>query len=148
VVTRTNALGEPHRRTKDFHGDPQYMEERVTTTDGPYADTRDMYVAHTMFRREFGLMPALVRGVTAGDKERTQIVGEHMELLNMVLDHHHAAEDKHLWPRLLDRGSESVAPVVHLMEGQHENIGKTIARVSFPSGSSCFESAASASPPT
>ena len=45
----------------------------------------------------------------------------------MVLDHHHAAEDKHLWPRLLDRGSESVAPVVHLMEGQHENIGKTIA---------------------
>ena len=83
----------------------------MTTMGGRYADTRDMYVVHTMFRREFGLMAALVRGVTAGDTERAQIVAEHIELMNGVLHHHHAGEDKHLWPRLLGRGSEEVAPV-------------------------------------
>jgi len=71
-------------------------------------------------------MAALVRGVTAGDTERAQIVAEHIELMNEVLHHHHAGEDKHLWPRLLDRRSEEAALVVHLMKDQHESIGRTI----------------------
>jgi hypothetical protein len=33
----------------------------MTTPGGPYADTRDMYMVHTMLRREFALLPALVR---------------------------------------------------------------------------------------
>ena len=101
----------------------------MTTTDGPYADARDMYLAHTMFRREFGLMAGLVRGVSAGDEEHTQIVVKHIEVLNMVLHHHHAGEDKHLWPRLLERGSAEVATVVQLMESQHQSIGETTAEV-------------------
>src|SRR5215472_7521004 len=119
------ALRTPHRRTQGSRGDRQYGG-MVTTTGERYADTRDMYVVHTMFRREFGLMAALVRGVTAGDTERAQIVAEHIELMNGVLHHHHAGEDKHLWPRLVHRGSEEVTPVVHLMKDQHEGIGKTI----------------------
>jgi hemerythrin-like domain-containing protein len=85
-----------------------------------------MYVVHTMFLREFGLMAALVRGVTAGDTERAQIVAEHIELMNGILHHHHVGEDKHLWPRLLERGSGEAASVVHLMKDQHDSIGKTI----------------------
>jgi hemerythrin-like domain-containing protein len=88
-----------------------------------------MYAVHTFFRREFGLMPALVRGVTARDKERSQIVADHLELLNTVLHHHHRAEDKHLWPRLLDRGSKDVASLVHVMEGHHESVETMIAEV-------------------
>jgi hemerythrin-like domain-containing protein len=88
-----------------------------------------MYAVHTLFRREFSLMPALVRGVAARDKERSEIVADHILLMNTVLHHHHRAEDKHLWPRLLDRGSKDVASVVHVMEGQHENLETMIAEV-------------------
>jgi hemerythrin-like domain-containing protein len=83
-----------------------------------------MYMVHTMFRREFTLMPALVRGVATDDTERSQLVTEHIALVNDILHHHHEAEDKHLWPRLLARGSEEVASVVHLCESQHETIEK------------------------
>jgi hypothetical protein len=34
----------------------------VTTLNESLADPRDMFAPHTMFRREFGLMPGLVRG--------------------------------------------------------------------------------------
>ncbi|MCE7003986.1 hypothetical protein LWC34_14265 [Kibdelosporangium philippinense] len=42
------------------------------------ADTRDMSMAHTMFRREFAALPALVRTVAVGDTERADVVAEHM----------------------------------------------------------------------
>jgi hemerythrin-like domain-containing protein len=79
---------------------------------------------HTVFRREFALLPALVRGVAAGDQERSQIVADHIGLLDSMLYHHHHGEDVHLWPRLLERGSEEIAPIVHVMESQHEGIEK------------------------
>ena len=87
-----------------------------------FADTRDMYMVHTMFRREFAALPELVRGVAAGDTERAQLIAEHISMLTAVLGAHHRAEDAHLWPKLLDRGGEDVAPVVHAMEGHHERI--------------------------
>lgn len=87
-----------------------------------HADTRDMYMVHTTFRREFGALPGLVRNVQAGDIQRSQIVGDHIDILSIYLYAHHHSEDIHLWPRLLDRGPREVAPIVGLMEGQHENI--------------------------
>jgi hemerythrin-like domain-containing protein len=96
----------------------------MTTTDEQYADIREMYMVHTVFRREFALLPALVRGVAIGDKERSQIIADHIGLLNSSLHHHHHGEDKHLWPRLLERGSTEIAPIVHVMEEQHEGIEK------------------------
>ena len=86
------------------------------------ADTRDMYMVHTVFRREFGALPSLVRSVRTGDAERSQIIAHHIDVLSNFLDAHHRSEDIHLWPKLLDRGSQDVAPIVHLMEGQHEDI--------------------------
>src|SRR5580698_5857920 len=67
----------------------------------PYADVREMYMAHTMFRREFGLLPALIGGVSAADAARAQVVAQHFELIQSVLHHHHHAEDVYLWPRVL-----------------------------------------------
>jgi hemerythrin-like domain-containing protein len=86
------------------------------------ADIREMYMAHTMFRREFGLMPALVREVADGDRERAGIVADHIELITSVLEHHHHAEDVHLWPRLLQRAPEQAGAVARTMEEQHEAI--------------------------
>lgn len=77
---------------------------------------------HTVFRREFALMPGLVRGVAAGDRERSNVVADHIEFVNSMLYHHHHSEDKHLWPKLLHRGSHEVAPIVYMMEVQHANI--------------------------
>jgi hemerythrin-like domain-containing protein len=86
------------------------------------ADTRDMYMVHTMFRREFAALPELVRNVAAADTERAHLIAEHVGFLTAVLDAHHRAEDIHLWPRLLDRGGEEAGPVVRVMEGHHERI--------------------------
>ncbi|MFE9189502.1 hemerythrin domain-containing protein [Micromonospora sp. NPDC007208] len=101
----------------------------MTSVDEPLADTRDMLMAHTMFRREFSLLPGLVRGVAAGDNARSQIIAEHIELVENTLHHHHTSEDKHLWPRLLERGSAEIAPVVHVMEDQHQAIADLIDEV-------------------
>jgi hemerythrin-like domain-containing protein len=92
-------------------------------------DVRDMHAVHTMFRREFALVPALVREVTAGDKERVQVVAGHVALLTNVLHHHHHAEDEHLWPRLLERAPKDCDPLIELMERQHARLEKLLSEI-------------------
>lgn len=98
-------------------------------TQEPYADVRDMYMAHTMFLREFGLAPELVRATDAGDATRTRIVADHILLVDSVLEHHHHGEDEHLWPRLLTRAGAEAEPVVGVMEEQHGAIEKAVGAV-------------------
>jgi hemerythrin superfamily protein len=81
-----------------------------------------MVMVHTGFRREFGLMPQLVRGVFDGDRPRAGSIADHIELIDMVLEVHHTAEDRLIWPRLLERCPEEIRPLVHGMESQHERI--------------------------
>lgn len=88
----------------------------------PGAMTREMKMVHTGFRREFGLMPALVSGVADGDKRRAKIAAGHIEFISLVLHHHHHGEDKHIWPRLLERCPAELSPVIHTMEHHHERI--------------------------
>ncbi|MGI5212878.1 hemerythrin domain-containing protein [Plantactinospora sp. CA-290183] len=88
------------------------------------ADVRDMYVVHIALRREFGLLPALVRAVADGDVARSELVGGHIQLLCDLLHEHHQGEDDLLWPKLLDRVAEEIAPVVHTMEEQHGRLDK------------------------
>jgi hemerythrin-like domain-containing protein len=95
----------------------------------PLADTRDMFMVHTMFRREFGLLPGLVRGVADGDRERVKIVAEHIAMINTILTHHHHAEDAHLWPRLVERSYSESAGVVGIMESQHANVDRLEDRI-------------------
>jgi len=105
----------------------------MTTSTG--IDTREMIVVHTAFRRELGAAPALVRGVAAGDSDRAQVVGDHVELLLDMLHHHHVGEDELLWPKLLQRVPEELAPTVLLMESQHALIAaeREAAQAALPS---------------
>ncbi|GAA1284217.1 hypothetical protein Psi02_33960 [Planotetraspora silvatica] len=64
-----------------------------------------------------------------GDHERTRIVAGHIEGVATVLHHHHHSEDEHVWPLLLERVPEDLAPVVRLMESQHEEVARTAAGV-------------------
>ncbi|MBM0278492.1 hemerythrin domain-containing protein [Micromonospora tarensis] len=97
------------------------------------ADVRDMYMAHTMFRREFSLLPQLVRDVTPGDTTRAEVVGAHAEMLcsilHLHLHLHHEGEDLLLWPRLTQRGGAQAAAIVPIMEEQHHAIEKAHAAV-------------------
>jgi len=94
----------------------------MTTPDESLTDTRDMFAAHTMFRREFGLMPDLIRAVRAGDKERAALVADHVALVSSIVSWHHSAEDRHIWPRLRERCPEECASLGDVMEAQHHAI--------------------------
>ncbi|MFE0631912.1 hemerythrin domain-containing protein [Streptomyces sp. NPDC058864] len=90
--------------------------------DEPMADTRDMYMAHTALRREFRLLPDLIRSVAPGDTRRAEVVGAHAALVCRVLHTHHEGEDKLLWPKLVERAGVDAEVIVPTMEQQHHAI--------------------------
>ena len=94
----------------------------MTTMDESRADARDMFVVHTMFRREFGLMPGLVRAVTPGDTARAAVVADHVTLMTEGLAAHHQGEDDHIWPYLRERCPGECGALVSVMEDQHRAI--------------------------
>jgi Hemerythrin HHE cation binding domain len=102
----------------------------VTTLNESLADPRDMFAAHTMFRREFGLMPGLVRAVTPGDTQRAALAADHIALLSGVLSQRHAGEDGHIWPRPRERCPEESGPLAGVMEDQHHAIRTRLLQVS------------------
>ena len=59
------------------------------TARRPHFNGRKMVMVHDVFRREFALLPGLVAGVVAGDHARRQTIGDHVEALISVLNHHH-----------------------------------------------------------
>ncbi|MGP4102785.1 hemerythrin domain-containing protein [Nonomuraea sp. KM90] len=91
----------------------------------PGAKTREMLMVHDAFRREFGPLAELARGVADGDRERVELIAGHVELISFMLHHHHQGEDASIWPRLLERCPEEI-PSVHLMEEQHERLAAAI----------------------
>jgi hypothetical protein len=101
----------------------------MTTVNEPLADARDMFAAHTMFRREFGLMPGLVRAVATGDKQRSALVAGHVAMVSTILNHHHSGEDAYVWPPLRERCPEECAPLVVVMESQHHAIHNGLLQV-------------------
>ncbi|MEV4756996.1 hemerythrin domain-containing protein [Micromonospora sp. NPDC049559] len=93
------------------------------------ADVRDMYMAHAMLRREFSLLPQLVRSVAPGDANRAEAVAAHADLICHLLHRHHEGEDLLLWPRLHERGGAEAEAIVPTMEMQHAAIEEAHAEV-------------------
>jgi hemerythrin-like domain-containing protein len=92
-------------------------------------DTSVMPTLHTFHRREFRLAGGVVRGVAAGDLRRAAVVADHVEFLTRHLHHHHTIEDELMWPKLLERVPEELAPIVHLMESQHARVDGLIQEI-------------------
>lgn len=101
----------------------------MTASPTTGVDTRDMVVVHDSIRRQFGAAPALVRGVEPGDTARAAVVADHVDLLGDLLHHHHAGEDRLLWPVLQPRVAADIADTVNRMETQHEGIAAAQATV-------------------
>jgi hemerythrin-like domain-containing protein len=101
----------------------------TTIRDEQLTDTSEMLVVHSLFRRELRLASGLVRGVARGDSRRAAVVAAHLQLVEDVLHHHHTSEDDLLWPKLLQRVPVEIAPVVRLMEAQHQQVDGLLARI-------------------
>jgi len=67
--------------------------------------TSDMVLVHKVFRREFGMLPALIGGVAAGNTSRAAMIAAHARELSTAMRHHHGAEQDLLWRRLSDRNA-------------------------------------------
>jgi hemerythrin-like domain-containing protein len=99
------------------------MSSQPTATAGTQLiDTSVMPTLHTFFRRELRLAAGVLHGVAEGDRARAGVVCDHLDFVTRSLHHHHTIEDELLWPKLLERVPEELAPIVHLMESQHERL--------------------------
>jgi hemerythrin-like domain-containing protein len=98
------------------------------TTTIERTDTWDMVLVHRVFRREFRMMPAVVRAVPAGDTARAGIVGDHLANVALGLHHHHTAEDDLLWPLLLERDAVHTE-LINRMEAQHARLHEPLERI-------------------
>lgn len=74
-------------------------------------------------------MPGVIRGVTAGDNERTEIIADHIDLITASLHLHHGIEDAQVWPALLQCDSDDVTHIVESMQSQHARIEELAAHV-------------------
>jgi hemerythrin-like domain-containing protein len=100
----------------------------MTTSTTTRVDTWEMVLVHRVFRREFRILPALIRAATPGDTARAEVVGSHLANVAGALHHHHEAEDELLWPVMLDRVGLRT-DLVHRMEAQHERLGGLLTRI-------------------
>lgn len=98
------------------------------TTTTARVDTWEMVLVHRVFRREFRILPALIRAVPAGHTARAETIGAHLANVAGALHHHHEAEDDLLWPVMLDRVGLR-ADLVRRMEAQHERLSGLLIRI-------------------
>ena len=99
------------------------------TGAGPIS-TDEMVLMHVALRREFRLAPGLMRRADRAGRRARARTADHVSWLLSVLHQHHTVEDRLLWPLLLERCPTELAPIVHLMEDQHEEIGALVDRAS------------------
>jgi hemerythrin-like domain-containing protein len=95
------------------------MTATVAAPERP--NTREMIVIHNVFRRIFGDLPGLIRGLTPGDRARAAVLADAWTEVATGLHHHHTNEDEILWPTLLER-VEVERSFVLRAEEQHERV--------------------------
>jgi iron-sulfur cluster repair protein YtfE (RIC family) len=102
---------------------------RAKMSTEQHADASEIYMTHDMFRREFSLLPGLIRRVGDGDVERAGVIANHFALIHGVLYHHHHGEDTHIWPLLRARGGAGAEALAQAMERQHEEMDAVLAEI-------------------
>jgi hemerythrin-like domain-containing protein len=85
----------------------------------------EMVIVHRVFRKELGMLPALVAATADGDRRRARTLGRHYRFVTQVLHDHHTYEDDHLWPVLLERCPMD-AELINRMEAQHARVAQLI----------------------
>ena len=99
-----------------------------TTTATERPNVQEMLVVHKVFRREFALIPLLVRRVAPADTAQAGRIAEHTRLVLDGLHMHHTGEDELLWPLLLERATPST-DLVHRMQAEHARVEELTGRL-------------------
>jgi hypothetical protein len=88
----------------------------MTAPRAPMADVGEMCRVHTMMRREFNLLPDLIRGADRNDAKRRALIGAHAQLVCQILRTHHKGKDLVLGPLLLERSeAEAIERRLHFL---------------------------------
>ena len=90
-------------------------------------DITDMVAAHDSMRKEYGMLPLLVKSIPDGDSERAAVVSDHIDLIGTFMTAHHDAEDELLWPLAEQRLPEHEA--IFIMEREHDDLNASVVRV-------------------
>jgi hemerythrin-like domain-containing protein len=90
-------------------------------------DTTGMVVIHRLIRREFGLLPALIRTAT-GDATRARRIAAHATEMLDFLHTHHEGEDQLVWPLLRQRVPLDLG-LVDRMQQQHQQVADAIGSI-------------------
>jgi hemerythrin-like domain-containing protein len=104
---------------------PQPATETATEPAPEKPWVGEMVIVHRVFRKELGMLPALVAATADGDRRRARTLGRHYRFVTEVLHHHHTYEDDHLWPVLLERCPMD-ADLILRMETQHARVAEQI----------------------
>lgn len=94
------------------------------STSTPRVDTDEMVLIHRVLRREFGLLPRLLRSA-ANDRARSKVIGAHAREMLDFLHTHHSGEDEMLFPLL--RARTTLDPeLMDRMDAQHAQVDATV----------------------
>jgi hypothetical protein len=118
-------MGAYPKSFKEHTNAPQEAPVMKTQTQ-PMADSRDMFVVHDMFRRQFKAIPSLVSEIPGGDAAQVAIVADHVTWMVTFLHAHHEGEDQFVWPKLLERIPEKIDPLIMTMEAQHAGLATAL----------------------
>jgi hemerythrin-like domain-containing protein len=102
----------------------------TSTTGGSahaHVDTQGMLLIHRVIRREFGLLPKLIRGA-ATKVTRAKLIARHANEMLEFLHTHHSGEDQLVWPLLRSRCALDEA-LINRMEEQHEAVARAVTSV-------------------
>jgi hypothetical protein len=86
------------------------------------ADVGELHLVHTMLRREFSLLPDLIRGADRNDAKRRALIGAHAQFVCQVLRTHHEGEDLVRCPLLLERAEAEATEIVAVVGEEHQAI--------------------------
>jgi hypothetical protein len=101
---------------------PMTASQPTPPGTGEPVDVRPMLVVHQALLREFHMTGWAVASGLPWDHERAVVLNGHLTFLLDLLHHHHAGEDKLLWPKLLSRAPADTVPIIDLMQAQHERL--------------------------
>lgn len=74
---------------------------------------------HAAFRREVRQNVDLVRAVAANDRDRVQVVAQRVRVVDNAIYRHSCAEDKLLWPKLVQDKPSEADIMVDVVVKQH-----------------------------
>jgi len=90
-------------------------------------DVTEMLAVHDAMRREYASLPLLVKSIADDDVARADVVADHIELLDRVMELHHAGEDELLWPLVRERMPEAEA--MPEVEEEHRELNGALKEV-------------------